>query len=45
MIPGSSKPGRMAEDLAALDAVIPAEFWEEMRRQGLVSEFAPLPIR
>lgn len=45
VIPGSSKPGRMAEDLAALDAVIPAEFWEEMRRQGLVSEFAPLPIR
>ncbi len=45
VIPGSSRPGRMAEDLAALDAVIPAEFWAEMRRQKLVADNAPLPIR
>jgi D-threo-aldose 1-dehydrogenase len=35
----------MAEDLAALKATIPAVFWEEMRRQGLVAENAPLPVR
>jgi D-threo-aldose 1-dehydrogenase len=45
VIPGSSRPGRMAEDLAALDAVIPAEFWAEMRRQKLVADNAPLPTR
>ena len=45
VIPGSSRPGHMAEDLAALKATIPAVFWEEMRRQGLVAENAPLPVR
>ncbi|MCM7394571.1 aldo/keto reductase [Enterobacter bugandensis] len=45
VIPGSSRPGRMAEDLAALKTTIPAAFWEEMRRQGLVAENAPLPVR
>jgi D-threo-aldose 1-dehydrogenase len=45
VIPGSSRPGRMVEDLAALKATIPAAFWEEMRRQNLVAENAPLPIR
>ena len=45
VIPGSSRPGRMAEDLAALKATIPAAFWEEMRSQNLVADNAPLPIR
>ncbi|MDS1485429.1 hypothetical protein P4G43_05435 [Shigella boydii] len=36
---------RMAEDLAALNAPVPAEFWAEMRRQNLVAENAPLPTR
>ena len=45
VIPGSSRPGRMAEDLAALKTTIPAAFWEEMRRQDLVAENAPLPVR
>ncbi|STF84308.1 putative Aldo/keto reductase [Escherichia coli] len=45
VIPGSSRPGRMAEDLAALNAPVPAEFWAEMRRQNLVAENAPLPTR
>ncbi|MBF2749965.1 aldo/keto reductase [Enterobacter bugandensis] len=45
VIPGSSRPGRMAEDLAALKTTISAAFWEEMRRQGLVAENAPLPVR
>lgn len=45
VIPGSSRPGRMAEDLAALQVAIPAEFWDEMRRQNLVASNAPLPTR
>jgi D-threo-aldose 1-dehydrogenase len=44
VIPGASRPERIAEDHAALKAVIPAEFWHEMRKQGLVAPNAPLPI-
>ncbi len=43
VIPGASRPERLAEDLAALHAVIPAAFWHEMRAEQLVSPFAPLP--
>ncbi|MFB7138682.1 aldo/keto reductase [Gottfriedia sp. NPDC056225] len=44
VIPGASKPERIAEDKAALNEVIPAAFWHEMREQKLVAENAPLPI-
>ncbi|PGS56819.1 aldo/keto reductase [Bacillus sp. AFS041924] len=44
VIPGASKPERIAEDQAALNEVIPAAFWHEMREQKLVAENAPLPI-
>ncbi|WP_242303124.1 aldo/keto reductase [Bacillus cereus group sp. BfR-BA-01495] len=44
VIPGASKPERIAEDQAALKTVIPAAFWEEMREQKLVAVNAPLPI-
>ena len=44
VIPGASRPERIAEDHAALKAVIPADFWREMRKQGLVASNAPLPI-
>jgi D-threo-aldose 1-dehydrogenase len=44
VIPGASKPDRLAEDHAALNAVIPADFWREMREQALVAPNAPLPI-
>lgn len=37
VIPGSSRPGRIAEDVAALSAVIPAAFWQAMREAKLVS--------
>jgi D-threo-aldose 1-dehydrogenase len=43
VIPGASKPSRIAEDHAAVNAVIPADFWREMREQGLVALDAPLP--
>ncbi len=44
VIPGASRPERIAEDHAALSAVIPADFWRDMREQGLIAANAPLPI-
>lgn len=44
VIPGASRPARIAEDVDALNATIPAGFWREMREQGLVAANAPLPI-
>jgi D-threo-aldose 1-dehydrogenase len=44
VIPGASKPERIAEDHAALKAVVPSEFWRALRKEGLVSPSAPLPI-
>jgi D-threo-aldose 1-dehydrogenase len=43
VIPGASKPERIKEDHAALKAKIPAEFWRDLRKQGLVAPNAPLP--
>ena len=44
VIPGASRPERIAEDHAALKASIPDDFWYELRKRGLVSSTAPLPI-
>ena len=44
VIPGASRPEHIAEDHAALAAEIPADFWTEIREQGLVSPDAPLPV-
>ena len=43
VIPGASRPGRIAEDRAALTEVIPNAFWHELRDAGLVDPSAPLP--
>jgi D-threo-aldose 1-dehydrogenase len=43
VIPGASKPERIAEDVAALSETIPSAFWHEMREQRLVADNAPLP--
>ena len=43
VIPGSSRPERIAEDIAAMEARIPAAFWDELLEQRLVSAGAPLP--
>ncbi|MGK5075401.1 aldo/keto reductase [Janthinobacterium sp. ZB1P44] len=43
VIPGASRPERLAEDLAALNSVIPAAFWHDMRAEQLVATDAPLP--
>jgi D-threo-aldose 1-dehydrogenase len=44
VIPGASRPERIAEDVAALQAVIPAAFWDALRDAGLVSGSAPVPV-
>lgn len=44
IIPGASRPDRIAEDVAALNTRVPDDFWHEMREQGLVAPNAPLPI-
>ncbi|MCA1867982.1 aldo/keto reductase [Agrobacterium genomosp. 3] len=44
VIPGASRPARIAEDGAALRETIPAGFWRELREGGLVNPAAPLPI-
>ena len=44
VIPGASRPDRIAEDSAALDEVVPADFWRELREAGLVNPAAPLPV-
>jgi D-threo-aldose 1-dehydrogenase len=43
VIPGASRPGRIAEDSAALAEVVPPEFWGDLRAAGLVDPAAPLP--
>ncbi|MFF7608303.1 aldo/keto reductase [Streptomyces parvulus] len=43
VIPGATRPSRIAEDVAALDETIPAAFWADLREAGLVSPLAPLP--
>ncbi|WP_085524409.1 aldo/keto reductase [Tuberibacillus sp. Marseille-P3662] len=44
VIPGTTRPERINEDLTAMKADIPSDFWQEMREHGLVSPDAPLPI-
>jgi D-threo-aldose 1-dehydrogenase len=44
VIPGASRPSRIAEDRAALNELIPADFWRELRKANLVHADAPLPM-
>src|SRR5262249_23040245 len=44
VIPGASRPERIAEDHAAMEETTPDDFWHEVRRQRLVSADAPLPV-
>ena len=44
VIPGASRPERIAEDRAALNATVPADFWRSLRQAGLVHPQAPMPL-
>ena len=43
VIPGASRPSRIAEDSAALAEAVPAGFWRDLREAALVHADAPLP--
>lgn len=43
VIPGASRPERIAEDSAAIAEQVPPAFWQELRETGLVDPAAPLP--
>jgi len=43
VIPGASQPSRIEENLALVDAEVPAAFWQALRTRGLVAMDAPLP--
>ncbi|MBJ2286969.1 aldo/keto reductase [Pseudomonas sp. MF6755] len=44
VIPGASRPGRIAEDVAALSEKIPVAFWQALREARLISDRALLPV-
>lgn len=43
VIPGASRPQRIAEDRAAVAEIVPAALWQDLRAAGLVNPAAPLP--
>ncbi|MFD4542597.1 aldo/keto reductase [Streptomyces bauhiniae] len=43
VVPGATRPSRIAEDVAALHETVPAAFWADLREEGLISPFAPVP--
>ena len=43
VIPGASRPERIAEDSAALKENVPAAFWHALRKGDVVDAAAPLP--
>ncbi|MFE0756829.1 aldo/keto reductase [Inquilinus sp. NPDC058860] len=43
MIPGAVKPEEVERNHALIATPIPAEFWAELKREGLVREDAPVP--
>ncbi|MCU7648599.1 aldo/keto reductase [Pseudomonas piscis] len=45
VIPGSTRPLHANEDHAAMSAVIPAAFWQNLREQGLINPVAPVPAQ
>jgi D-threo-aldose 1-dehydrogenase len=44
IIPGASRPERIAEDKSAMNEKVPDDFWRALREEKLVSPTAPLPI-
>jgi len=43
VIPGATRPDRIAEDVAALTAPVPAALWQTLRDERLISPAAPTP--
>lgn len=43
VIPGASRPERIAEDSAAYAEMVPGAFWRDLRQAGLINPAAPVP--
>ncbi|MFE5026072.1 aldo/keto reductase [Streptomyces sp. NPDC056656] len=43
VVPGATRPSRIAEDVAALDENVPAAFWTALRDEQLIAPDAPTP--
>lgn len=43
VIPGASRPEQATENVASMSKKIPAELWEELKRQKLIEANAPVP--
>ncbi|MFG3365986.1 aldo/keto reductase [Streptomyces sp. NPDC048156] len=43
VVPGATRPGRIAEDIAALNESVPAAFWTALRDERLIAADAPTP--
>ncbi|WP_406517229.1 aldo/keto reductase [Streptomyces sp. NBC_00134] len=43
VVPGATRPSRIAEDVAALKETVPAAFWTALRDERLIAADAPAP--
>ncbi|WP_126650749.1 aldo/keto reductase [Chryseobacterium aureum] len=43
IIPGASQPEQVKDNMQALTADIPAEFWKELKKEGLIYDKAQVP--
>lgn len=43
VIPGASRPGRIAENIAMTEIDIPTELWRTLKQEGFLPEHAPVP--
>ncbi|MFJ6698378.1 aldo/keto reductase [Streptomyces sp. NPDC091272] len=43
VIPGATRPGRIAEDLGALAQDVPYAFWKSLREEKIIAPDAPVP--
>jgi D-threo-aldose 1-dehydrogenase len=43
VIPGTKNPARVTENVALMRQPIPAVFWQELKREGVIPEQAPVP--
>ena len=43
VIPGAAQPTEVTQNIASLQAPIPAGFWSDLKSQGLIDQDAPTP--
>ena len=43
VIPGARSPAEIAGNIENLEHAIPADFWAELKQQGLIDAAAPVP--